>query len=346
MSRYLTGLAFLLLAPGLLRAQFRPPGGRFGHSVDLVIRVVWENDRPVQCQGCRVELQTSFGVTVGSGYTDDQGQAAFGRVAPGTYRVRVTGSEVEDAEQHFFVDPSEAFHFETVRVRAKDGAAEAGSGPTVALIDLNVPKKARKELEKGNREAGKKNWAAAAAHYRAAIQEYPSYATAYNNLGIVLFQTGDKAGSRAAFEKAVSLNDHYSEACVNLGRMLYNQGDFAAAETLMEKALRSEPRNLDALIVESSAELRQGKLALAAANALKVHDYQQPACPAPCKNPGLDRYPIAHYIAGKALEFSQKLAAARDQFQLYLAEAPDGPLAPQVRSELASLQKEGKKQGP
>jgi tetratricopeptide (TPR) repeat protein len=340
-------LTFLICA-GTACAQLRSRRGE--HPVDLSIRVTWENDRPTR-QHFYVQLMTSFGVPVTSGYTDDNGRLGLGQVTGGYYRIHVSGQGIRDQEEQFYVDPNDAYHMETVRVRPSATGETAGppGAPTVAVTDLNVPKKARKEFEKGNQEGSRKNWKAASEHFQAAIREYPQYAMAYNNLGIVEFQAGDPAGARAAFQKAIDINDHYSQAYVNLGRLLYAQGDNAGAEGLMNKALSTDPRNFDALIVLAGAELRLGEYSLSADNARKVHALQQPGCAAPCPQgdaPAVDHYSVAHFIAGKALDLSHQQGQAEEQFKLYLAETPDGPLAGQARAELNSLEKSGKPQSP
>lgn len=328
---------------GTAAAQRRNHGR--DHPVELSVRVTWENDHPAKAH-LYIQLLTSFGVPVTSGYTDDNGRLGMGEVSGGYYRLHVSGQDIQDADQQFYIDPFDAFHQETIHVRPA-GPGEAHSAPggaTVAVTDLNVPKTARKEFDKGNQEATRKNWKAAEEHFRGAIQEYPPYAMAYNNLGIVLFQAGDPAGARVAFEKALAINDHYSQAYVNLGRLLYTQDDDADAESLMDKALSVDPRNLDALIVLASAQLRRGEFLQSADNALKVHALQQPGCASPCLQApaGTDHYSVAHFIAGKALEASHQQQRAEEQFKLYLSENPDGPLAAQARAELTSLQRSGK----
>ena len=333
--------AVFLLLCGVACAQLM--GRRSEHAIDLAVRVTWENDRPAQGH-YYVQLLTNFGVPMTSGYTDDTGRLGLGQVSGGYYRIHVSGDGIRDEEEQIYIDPNDAFYLATVHVRPAAGENRSATGaPTVAAVDLNVPKKARQEFDKGNREANRKDWKAAEEHFRAAIREYPQYAMAYNNLGIVLFQAGDPAGARAAFQKALDLNDHYGQAYVNLGRLLYTQGDPAGAASLMDKALSADPRNFDALIVLASAQLQMGEYAQSAETALKVHALQQPGCPAPCPpGPGAatDHYSVAHFIAGKALELSHKPRQAAEQFKLYLAEDPSGPLAVQARSELASVEKE------
>lgn len=347
MSRFPTASALVLLtllgnASGQVLERHRD------HPVDLAVRVTWDNDRPVQ-QHIYVQLLTNFGVPLTSGYTDDNGRLGMGQVSGGYYRLHVSGEGIREEEEQFYVDPNDGYYVESIRVHAVGPDTPRVASGTVAVTDLDIPKAARREFEKGNQEGSRKDWKAAVAHFQAAIREYPRYAMAYNNLGIALIQSGDAAGARAAFQKALDINDHYGQAYVNLGRLLYSQNDNAEAESLMKKALSGDPRNLDALIILASAELRLGEYSLSADNARKVHDLQQPGCASPCLHSpaaATDHYSVAHFIAGTALKLSARRQDAEEQFKLYLTEMPDGPLAGQARAELISLEKGEKPPSP
>ena len=333
---------FLVLLPTVAWTQWSRRSRAL--PVSLVVRVVGEDERPAGAR-CFVQVTTGFGVPVASGYTDPEGRLTVGSVPGGSYRVHVSGEGIQDQEEQFYLTPDGGYQVQTVHVRREEGRGgrpAPGTPPTVSVAELKVPKKARKELDQGNQEAKREHWAQAEAHFRAAIREYPQYAMAYNNLGIMRFQAGDPAGARAAFEKAVEINDRYAQAYVNLGRLLYSAGDNAGAENLMTKLLSFDPRNLDALIVLAAAQLRLGEFTQSAENALRVHTPEEANCLLPCvQEPAtLPNHPsVAHFIAGRALESSHKIGEAEEQFRLYLAETPDGPLAAQVRAELKSLQK-------
>ncbi|MFT3737863.1 MAG: tetratricopeptide repeat protein [Breznakibacter sp.] len=66
--------------------------------------------------------------------------------------------------------------------------------------------------------------------YNAAVAKYPSDWRAQNNIGIVLFNKGDLAGAKAAFEKAATIKSNVPEVQNNLGVIALNNGDLAKAE--------------------------------------------------------------------------------------------------------------------
>jgi len=64
-----------------------------------------------------VQLLSTSGGQVANAYSDSLGQVEFRSVSPGTYRVRVTGSDIEEAVSDAFnISPHEAQHIEIARV--------------------------------------------------------------------------------------------------------------------------------------------------------------------------------------------------------------------------------------
>jgi tetratricopeptide (TPR) repeat protein len=84
------------------------------------------------------------------------------------------------------------------------------------------------------------------AAFRAAIQLRPDYAEAYNNLGLVLIQSGNDEEGLAALREAVRLAPDYAEARTNLGAAL-TPTDAEAAIKELEEAVRLAPGSVKAL---------------------------------------------------------------------------------------------------
>ncbi len=350
MPRFRTGPAIVFSLLVLLNLGHAQSIGRgAGSPVSLAVRITWDNDRPARLP-LYVQLVAAGGAPVASGYTDIDGRLGLGQVTPGYYRVYVSGQGIQNQEEQFYVEAGQSDQVQIVHVHAAEKGAAASTHPqgVVAVADLKVPKQARKEFDKGNREATRKNWTAALEDFQAAIRDYPPYARAYNNLGFVLVQVGDVAGARAAFQKAIEVNDHYAHAYVNLGHLLYNLGDYAGAESAMSKAVAVDPRNLEALMGLASAQLSLGEYAQSADNALKVETLEQVSCDPQCPSgpEAGGHHPASHFIAGKALALSHKVREAAEQFKRYLSESPDGPLATQAVGELNSLERGAKPQSP
>lgn len=326
MSRRITAaLLLLILALPVFAQRTRPTPGAPGipDVIDVRVRVVFPNDRSVP-RMLRVTLLTGTGMYVDQAFTDDLGSSEF-RVGPGNYRVRVDGNEVEETTTDVFtVYPRQGAHTEVVTVPRKETAGEGATSleGSVALVDLNVPRKAEKELEKGVRAMERKALEKAAEHFRKAIEIHPAYATAHNHLGVVMMQTGQRDEGRAAFARAVELNDNYASAHVNLAKVLFGERNAKDAEPHLLKAVKSAPLNPEILSLLANAQLINGNYADAAANARKVHEVPH------------EQFAVAHFVAARALEATQQLDEAMVEYSMYLKEAPQGDLAEECRARI------------
>lgn len=71
--------------------------------------------------------------------------------------------------------------------------------------------------------------------YQKAADLYPNDYRAYNNLGELAYQAGDKSAAESFYKKALQLNPSSSEANTNLGLIALANGDAATAETYLSK---------------------------------------------------------------------------------------------------------------
>jgi len=332
----------LLLLPALLAlgpsatAQCTE-NDRTVQPVDLKVRLWYTNGRPVT-ERERIQLLNSLESYVGEVFSDNQGEADF-RVSPGSYVLRISGPNVEDTTTPVFrLLCNEGTHFENVDVKMKAGS-EAGSestvvspaapGSTVAAVDLNVPDKAHKEFEKGSAALQHNDLAAARKAFEKAIQIYPQYAGAYNNLGLIAMKSGDRAAALAAFQQAVRINDHYPLACINLARLLLPDKKYSEAQELLSRALSTDPLNLDALTMLADVQLETAHYDQAINTAWKVHSMPH------------EGYSVVHIMAALAFEARHMPQEAAVEYATYLKESPNGPAAQRAAAALAKLQNQG-----
>lgn len=83
----------------------------------------------------------------------------------------------------------------------------------------------------------------AAAQFLAAIQRNSTYAEAWNNLGIVRGELGDRRGAVQALEHALSLVPHYADAHYNLAEALSSIGELGRARRHWSAYLRFDPNS-------------------------------------------------------------------------------------------------------
>ena len=194
--------------------------------------------------------------------------------------------------------------------------------------DMNIPKAAHKQFDKASESITREEWKKAIGQLDRAIEIYPQYVEAYNNLGVVYARMGDRTSERTALQKAVGLNDHFAPAWVNLARMAIVDRDFPTAETLLNKASALAPTDFQTLLILANVELMNLHYDQAIANCRKVHSM------------GQDSHALVHFIAARALEHEGRIPDAADELETFLKEEPSGVRADAARRELASLQRQ------
>jgi tetratricopeptide (TPR) repeat protein len=96
------------------------------------------------------------------------------------------------------------------------------------------------------------HWPEAIAAYKAGISnvdEVGVLARAYSNLGYVYQNSGDQAGARNSFERAVQLDPDTHMAWIGLGFLAQNSGDFTNAIQLYRRANQIQPTSLGYLLL-------------------------------------------------------------------------------------------------
>lgn len=299
--------------------------GQAGGST-VYVRVIHNDDR-AGSQQLKVDLITGTGLLVAGGFTDSLGMATFSGIRAGNYRLRVTGTNIADTtSSSFFVDGRpQSNQTEVVTVQPAE-TKSAPAGDQVAVVDLNVPKRAQKEFEKGAEAFKRSELDQARQQFDKAIAAYPNYASAYNLLGMTLMRQGATQPAQQAFEKAIELNDRFALAYTNLAKLYFSQRNVERSEALLRKSIASDPRNPEALAILAQVELMTGKYDEAAALARRVHELPH------------QEYAIAHFVAARALRARNQRDDAITEYKLFLSEAPNSTSSVQARQELNQLE--------
>ena len=322
---------FLLLTFAPVWAQFPTTSESRNNAATVRVEVDYANGD--HAPG-RLRVQLRQGIDnrlVAMDFTSSSGTAVFMELSPGEYSIRVTGDGIEPAESETFtVDGAKMFQTVMVTIK-KAEQAEAGSnvrssGSSVAAIDLNVPKKAAKEFERGGREMADQNWDKGVEHLGKAIALYPQYSSAYNDLAVCYERLGQKEKQREALQKAIGVNDRFVPALVNLAHLEMKDKHLAEAVTLLNKAATADPTNVVALGLLAQADFLQGRYDQAIVDAHKVHMLPH------------QHFAIAHYTAAAAFERENRIPEAISELQVFLQEDPQSPRADVARKALATMQ--------
>lgn len=338
-SRTLAVLALCLLTASAFAQRPRPGTSSSGspsitvpslpRTIDIQVRIVTTNDRPY-AETVRVELLGNTGVPITETFSRNEGMAEFHAINPGSYRIRVSGPEIETTTgDSFQLLSGEGMHVEYIRVPLTASAQQqqnVGGPPTVDASEMKIPGKAKKEFDKGMEAYGKGDYQKASQRFQKASEIYPEYARAYNNWGITLIKLGDRQQARSEFEKAVQVNDHFVPAFVNLARLAYGDKDYPQAGRFLDRAVAIDPNNVEALALLANVEFMNKDYSRALSNARKVHSMPH------------EGSANVHLVAGNVLLLQNDERGAMSEFELFLKEDPNNPLVARVREAMARIQ--------
>ena len=297
------------------------------HNIELVVKVAFPNERPVERQ-TRVELLNIPGVPVDEGFTDSQGEAHLRNVRPGAYRLRVTSVDTEEmvTVSTFNIYREESIHYEQVYVKPRQSKEQSSTQGSVSTAALNIPDKARNEVEKGAAAMDKEQWEEARQHLSRAVEIYPAYAEALNGLGVIAMKSGSRDEGRKYFEKAIAVDSSFAPSYVNMAKLYVLESNFAKVEELLNKAVALSPMSSESLSMLAYSQFSLKKYDLAVLTVKRVHDL-------PHQN-----FAVAHIVSARAQEKLGQPVEAAAEYETYLRESPNGPSAEQARAALRVLQ--------
>jgi len=297
----------------------------------LTVYVAFTNERALG-KSIQVRVYQRGQILFGESYTDERGRARFDQVPAGFYHVEVQGEGIEKTEgSEFEILDMEGAHTETVRAKpAMDANAGAKTPPagngTVSATELKIPEKAQKEFDKGMDAFAAGDNKKAEESFNKAIKEYPKYANAYSNLGVLYIKLGQQAKAKEAFNKAVTVDSKFVPGYVNLARLSFAAHSYPETENTLNKALAISPDNLDALAMLATTEYMNKENDKALANVRHIHSL-----------PGHEPFSGVHLLAAQILMEENERDQAIDQYIAFLQESPNDLRVPEVRKTLAQM---------
>lgn len=319
----------LVVLLGLLSASAQRRSQIPRQNTELVIKVTYENDRAVADQ-IKIQLTTPAGVPMAETFTRGEGEARFYNMEPGTYRIRATGTDIEErtSDSSFVINPREITHIEFFQVRRKSNGQATSTEGSISAAALNIPAKAESEFDKGVSAMKKQNLDEAQKRFARAVEVYPRYAAAFNNLGVIAMQRGNAAEGKSFFQQAMNADDQYAPPYLNLAKSHIGGKQYPEAMQLLTKANSLDPNNVEVLALLTMLEYDSSQMSSALSHARKLHTM-----------PGHEKFAFAHYIAGKALEAQSQSQDALVEYRIFLKESPQGPTAVKVQASIDAIEK-------
>lgn len=324
----LLGLAAVLTVNAQGPASIPNSAGKSGcpQGTALRVRIAYPNERRVT-EPASVQLLMFAGGIFDQMMTDSNGDAMFPGVPPGEYTAHVTGMGImTTTSETLTLQPCQPSLLFLVYVRPKEERNAQTPGGQISVREFRIPEKARKELEKGADAMEHGNFEEAGKRFSQAAEIYPTYAAAFNNLGVLAIQQKDLSGARRYFERAIAADDRSSSAYWNLGKLDLKEQKFKEAEGPLVKVVALAPNDVEAMTMLANCQLINGENDAAIVTARKVHALPH------------EKFAVSHVIAARALEASSQPAEAIKEYELFLQESPDNPLAPDARNSIERLQ--------
>ncbi len=170
-------------------------------------------------------------------------------------------------------------------------------------------------------------WNAAEYYYRAAIELFPEFAEAHNNLGAVLLYRGDLQNAEASLHKAIELRAGYGFAHNNLGTVYQKQSRFEEALQSYRIATLLSPDSADAwlnlgVMQQQFGHIYEAETSYYCALKLAPNDEQ------------------AHNNLGSVLQRQERWAEAEHHHRLAISADPDS--GPALKNLGIALQAQGR----
>ena len=199
------------------------------------------------------------------------------------------------------------------------------TGSSISVTSMLVPGNARKEFEKGDKDARSNHLPSAAEHLEKAVAQYDKYAAAWFELGGVYASSKEMDKSRQAFEKSIEADPHYIPPYVSLANLQLQNNEFEPAIETAGKALDLDPTIGTANLIQAIGNFRLNRLDAAEKSAQQAE-----------KGPHADM-PDLHALHAQILLQEHDVPGAAAQMRAYLKEFPKGRFAAEIRTNLQQI---------
>ena len=212
----------------------------------------------------------------------------------------------------------------TMLLRRRNGV----QGTSISVTSLQVPDKARKEFEQGQKDERSNHLPSAEQHMLKAIGLYDKYAAAWNELGKIQAANKDMDKARESFAKATTVDPHYIPPYISLAALDLQSGKYDDAVDDTSKVLGLDSTIGFASFIQAAANLKLNKMDEAEKSAKDAENEPHQA------------FPQVHVLLADLFSQKNDYSNAATQLRAYLKEAPKGQFAVQAKKNLDEIEKQ------
>jgi tetratricopeptide (TPR) repeat protein len=265
--------------------------------------------------------------------SDSNGRFHFRKLRAGAYIVGVYQPRLGEARQSAEVGPGTAdsrrrvflvLHFKETDFEFTDSVRRRHA---VSTSQLAIPPKALHEYAEAQKDLGKHDAGSAEKHLEESVKLAPQFASAWNNLGTIAYQTARYPRAEQCFREALAQDPAAYEPLVNLGGVLLNLNKLDEALVRNQRAVLTRPN-------EPLANSQLGMTYFAAGDldlAVKYLEIARHLDAAHFSHPQLT-------LAEIHLRRGDNAAAATD-LEDFLSHHPDYPTAARIRETIEKLRR-------
>lgn len=298
--------------------------------------------RPVE--GVYVELLDEVDTVLRRVRTDASGRYAFSNLSDGNFQVRVLthgtnligqtrrvsitnfmgGAAGQSYEEHFTLAASKA--------PGATSTAVAASSPGLVFVQEGVPETAKAAYEKAVRELEREggNKVSALAELKKAVEIFPTYYLALEQLGAEYVRQQQYEPARAALLKAVEVNPRGYKSLYALGVAQYNLKQKSEATESLRRSVELNPSSVNSQLWLGIVLFKDGKASQAEPHLKRAHEL------------GEKRVPDVHMYLAQLYSDTKRYAQAADELEHFLKEAPAARDAENIRRLIKQLREKAR----
>ncbi len=202
-------------------------------------------------------------------------------------------------------------------------------GTSISVTNALAPPAAKKALEKGREQERKGKWDEAGKSLEKAVEIYPRYAAAWNELGRLQLRDHDGLSARHSFEQSLAADPKYVNPYDGLAELAMLSRDWPSVINATSKLFALDPISFpEAYYYNAIGNYSLGNLDAAEKSALqgvRVDEAHQ--------------IPRLQYVIGLIFMQKQNYPAASEHMQLYLRFAAQPAEVEQAKKSLAEIEK-------
>lgn len=322
----------LLLGPALLGAEGGAAGGFELHGIVTGDGIGASDPKgEVQLPPLLITLLGVDSPFIATTRTSSRGRFQFHDLAAGSYTAVVIREGLGEIRRTVVIGAPQADQDGRIQVTlaysAAEAAANAATAPTatVSVAQLEIPEKAQQLYRDAERRLSQHDTEGAVDRLEQATRLAPGFASAWNTLGVIAFQSGDVWKAEQYYRRALEAEPGFLHASLNLGAVLLRSGrkeealaynQFAARE-LPEDALANAQLGMNYFQL---GDMQQAERYLLSAKRIDPDHFSQPQL----------------FLANIYARRGDRVAAVAELRDL-LQRNPASPVAAKIKASIAEL---------